>query len=150
MTTTSVTSPTPATHAKRPVGVTVVLALAVVAAALSFWDAAMILRDADGDRGEVVKGLVEVGLGVLALIVGIGALGLRSWAWKLFMAWAVFSLTLQILRHFFFDDPFYLGMAINVIAVLALTPRDVQVAFGIRKPPNAQLDLPTRNPLDRD
>jgi hypothetical protein len=75
---------------------------------------------------------------------------MRGWAWKLFMAYAVFGLTNQILRHFFFDDAYYLGMAMNVAAVLALTPRDVQVAFGIKEPAAAQLDLPTRSPLDRD
>ena len=128
----------------------VVLALAVVAAAVSFWDGVTILVDADGDGWEITRGVLQLALGVLALAAGIGALGTRSWAWKLFMTWAVFGLTNQILRHFFFGDANYFGMTVNVIAVFALTPRDVQVAFGIKEPPSARLDLPTRNPLDRD
>ncbi|HEY7179740.1 MAG TPA: hypothetical protein VH305_11235 [Gaiella sp.] len=137
-------------RAKRPVSVSVVLAIAIVAAAISFWHAATLLDDVGGDRSQLAHGLAYVGFGVAALAVGIGALRMRSWAWELFMIWAVAGLTYQILRHFFFDDAFYLGLALYVVAVFALTPRDVQVAFGIKEPPAAQLDRPTRNPLDRD
>jgi hypothetical protein len=147
---TTTIAPSPATPAKRPVGATVVVFIAVAAAALFFWNGASLVSDADGDRSDLGHGLLQLGLGVLALVVCVGALGVRAWAWKLFMVWAVIGLTTQILRHFFFDDAFYLGMALNVVAVLALTPRDVQVAFGIKEPPTARLDLPTRNPLDRD
>ena len=40
-------------------------------------------------------------------------------------------------------------MAIGTFAVLALSPLEVQVAFGVRHTENVQLSRPTRNPLDR-
>jgi hypothetical protein len=149
VTTTASATPAPTT-AKRPVSATVVLAIAIVSAAISFWHAASLLNDVGDDREQLAHGLAHVAFGVAALAVGVGALAMRSWAWELFMIWAVAGLTYQILRHFFFDDAFYLGLALYVVAVFALTPRDVQVAFGIKEPPAAQLDRPTRNPLDRD
>ncbi len=145
-----VTTPAVSTRPVRPVGATVVTGVAVAAALYLFWKGADILRDADGDQWEVAHGLLQVGLGLLALAVGIGAMRTRPWAWALFMAWAVVGLTSQILRHFSFDDADYVAMTLFVVAVFALTPRDVQVAFQIREPANIQLDKRTRNPLDRD
>jgi hypothetical protein len=144
-------SATPATPAGRPVAVTVVAALAVAAAGYAFVDGGLLLRDASGDEtGKLVDGIVQIGLGILALAVGLGALRMRAWAWKLFMTLAVVGPTLQILRYFSFGDPRYARMALSTFIVFALTPRDVQVAFGIRPPPNADLTRETRNPLDRD
>jgi hypothetical protein len=74
---------------------------------------------------------------------------LRAWAWAAFMTWAVIGLTHQILRYLFFGDTNYADMAINTLAVLALSPLDVQIAFGLRHTQDVQLDRPTRNPLDR-
>jgi len=39
-------------------------------------------------------------------------------------------------------------MAINTFVVLALSPLDVQVAFGLRHTENVQLGRPSRNPVD--
>jgi hypothetical protein len=150
MATTPAAGPVATARPTRPVAASVVMAVAAIAAGFSFWKGATILGDADGDRWQLAYGVFQLGLGVLALAVGLGALGVRSWAWELFMAWAVIGLASQILRHFFFDDATYVGMALYVVAVFALTPRDVQIAFGIRKPANAELERPTRNPLDRD
>ena len=66
------------------------------------------------------------------------------------MTWAAVGLTLQILRHFFYDNPSYAAMAISTFMVFALTPFDVQVAFGVRPPANVKRPRPPRNPLDRD
>jgi hypothetical protein len=41
-------------------------------------------------------------------------------------------------------------MAVSAFAVLALSPLDVQIAFGLRYTENVQLGRPTRNPVDRD
>ena len=65
------------------------------------------------------------------------------------MTWAVIGLTNQILRALFFENPDYLDMAINTFAVLALSPLEVQIAFGVRHTENVQLSRATRNPLDR-
>ena len=63
---------------------------------------------------------------------------------------AVIGLTHQILRYLFFEDTNYVDMAINTFAVLALSPLEVQVAFGLRHTRNVQLARPTRNPIDSD
>lgn len=141
--------PVPAQPAKRPVAVTLVAMLAFAVAAYYLVYGGVVLADANTDE-RLGTGIVNVGYGVFALLIGIGSLGMRRWAWQAFMTWAVIGLTLQILRHFFYDDANYVGMAINTFAVLALTPRDTQVAFGVRLPENVELAQPTRNPLDRD
>jgi hypothetical protein len=137
--------------AGRPAAVTIVAALAVVAGSYFIVDGVLTLLDADRDNtGEIFDGIVPVAQGLLTLVVAAGALRMRPWAWKLFMTLAVVGLTIQILRHFSFGDPRYARMALNAFVVFALTPRDVQVAFGIRSPANADLTQRTRNPLDSD
>jgi hypothetical protein len=103
-----------------------------------------------GDRSQLTGAAIELALGLLAIVIALGALRVRRWAWTAFMAWAAIGLTHQLIRHFFFEDPNYLSMALNTVAVLALTPLDVQIAFGVRLPRNVQLDRPTRNPIDLD
>lgn len=105
------------------------------------------LSEAD-DREQITNGVLEVVFGIAALAVAFGAYRVKRWAWVAFMTWAVVGLTTQLLRHFFFDDANYVGMALDVVAVLALTPLDTQVAFGVRPPRNVQLDRASRNPLD--
>jgi hypothetical protein len=117
----------------RPTAVTIVAALAVLAAGYLIVDGVLTLRDADRDNtGEIVNGILPVAQGLVALVVAAGALRMRAWAWKLFMTLAVIGLTIQILRHFSFGDARYARMALDAFIVFALTPRDVQVAFGIR------------------
>ncbi|MGH3038981.1 MAG: hypothetical protein ACRDLZ_06170 [Gaiellaceae bacterium] len=147
----AVSASPPSTNRGRPTAVTIVAALALLAAGYLLVDGMLTLLDAArDDTDQIVDGILHIGLGAVALVIAVGALGMRPWAWKLFMMLAVVGLTIQILRHFSFGDPRYGRMALNAFIVLALTPRDVQVAFGIRPPPNADLTQPTRNPLDRD
>jgi hypothetical protein len=40
-------------------------------------------------------------------------------------------------------------MAIDTVAVLVLSPLEVQVAFGLTHAKSVHLARPTRNPLDR-
>jgi hypothetical protein len=131
----------------RPGAALVVAALAcavgiyfVVSGTLALWDA--------DDRGQITTGVLDVVFGVALVVVAFGAFRVKRWAWVAFMTWAVVGLTTQLLRHFFFDDVNYVGMALNVISVLALTPLDTQIAFAVRPPRNIQLDRATRNPLD--
>jgi hypothetical protein len=136
---------TPAMPDGRPVAVTIVVALAVLAGGYFIVDGALTLDD---ETDKIVDGGLAIGLGLLALVIAAGAWKMKPWAWKLFMTIAVVGLTIQILRHFAFGDPRYARMALNAFIVFALTPRDVQVAFGIRPPRNVDLTQPTRNPLD--
>jgi hypothetical protein len=145
------TTPSPASGTKRPTAVTVVTVLALLAGGYLVIDAALNFRDIDrDDTSAVLYGVLQIGLGVVALAIAFGALLVKPWAWKLFMTVAVVGLTVQILRYFAFGDPEFARMAIYAVIVFALTPRDVQVAFHIRPPPNVDLTRTTRNPLDRD
>ncbi len=127
--------------------VTLVAALALGVAVYSLVYGVLALESGEDDR--LADGIFHLALAVGALAAGVGALRLQPWAWATFMTWAVIGLTHQILRYFFFDDPNYVDMAITTFAVLALSPLDVQLAFGLRYTENVELTRPTRNPLDR-
>lgn len=127
--------------------VTVVAVLAVGVGVYGLVYGVLAVRSGEEDR--LADGVFHVALGLGALIAGAGAFRLRPWAWAAFMTWAVIGLTHQILRYLFFGDPNYADMAINTFAVLALSPLEVQIAFGLRHTQNVQLGRPTRNPLDR-
>ena len=138
----------PTARPKRPVSVTLVAVVAVGVAAYSLVFGVLAVRTGEEDR--LADGIYHLALGVGALAAGFGALRLHAWAWAVFMSWAVIGLTHQILRYAFFGDPNYADMAINTLAVLALSPLEVQVAFGLTHTRNAQLARRTRNPIDRD
>lgn len=133
---------------KRPSSVTLVAVLALGVAAYSLAAGALALEEGREDR--LADGIFHLAFGLGVFTAGIGAFRLRSWAWTAFMTWAVIGLTHQILRYLFFGDPSYTDMAINTFAVLAMSPLEVQVAFGLRHTRNVELARPTRNPLDRD
>jgi hypothetical protein len=140
-----------ATASKRPLAVTIVAALAFAGGVYYLVSGGIALADAyGGDDDRLFEGIVEIVFGTFALLISLGAIGMRRWAWQAYMTWAVVGLTVQILRHFFYDGANYVAMAVNTFAVFALTPRDVQIAFGVRPPDNVDLAAPTRNPLDRD
>jgi FtsH-binding integral membrane protein len=133
---------------KRPASVTLVAAVALLVAAYNLAYGIVTVEGADDDQ--LLEGIFHLAFGAGTLVAAIGAFRLRGWAWAAFMTWAVIGLTVQILLHLFFEDPNYLAMAINTFAVLAMSPLEVQVAFGLRHTRNVQLARPTRNPLDRD
>jgi hypothetical protein len=135
---------------KRPGAVTVVTALAVLSGTYLIVDAGLDLYRVDrDDTTAIAYAVLEAALGLVALAIAGGSLLVKPWAWKLFMTVAVVGLTAQIMRYLSFGDPEYARMAIYAFVVFALTPRDVQVAFRIRPPPNVDLARTTRNPLDR-
>ncbi len=147
MTTQSEQTSAPPEKPKRPSSVTFVAVLAVGYAVYSLVYGILAVQSGEHDR--LADGILHLVLAPGALIAGLGAFWLRPWAWALFMTWAVIGLTNQILRSLFFEDPDYVDMAINTIAVLALSPLEVQIAFGVRHTENVQLSRATRNPLDR-
>ncbi len=136
----------PAEERKRPVSVTLVAALALVVALYSLTYG--ILTMAGLADESLVNGVFRIALGVGALTAAVGALRMRPWSWALFMTWNVIGLTHQVLRYLFFEDPNYVDMAINTFVVLALSPLEVQIAFGLRHTENVQLARSTRNPVD--
>ena len=131
---------------KRPLSVTVVAGLAALVAIYSLVNAGLAIESGEDDR--VLDAAFSVVRGLALLVAAVGALVLRPWAWAVFMTWAVASLTHQILRYLFFEDPNYVDMAVSTFAVLALSPLDVQIAFGLRHTENVQLERATRNPVD--
>jgi hypothetical protein len=132
--------------AKRPIAVTFVALLALVVGAYGAAHGVFVVVNG-GDASKLSEGAFDLALGLVAIAIGIGALRMRWWAWAAFMTWAVVGLTHQLLRHFFYDDPNHLAMALDTVAVLALTPLDVQVAFGVHHR-NLVLERATRNPVD--
>ena len=135
---------------KRPVAVTVVGVLALAVAVYYAFEGTRALWDGV-DRDRLEDGVPLLVLAAAALSIGVGTLLMRSWAWAALMTWAAVGLTLQILKHFFFaDEPNYVAMAITTFMVFALTPFDVQVAFGVRPPANVRRQRPPRNPIDLD
>ena len=133
---------------RRPVSVTLV---AVLALGLAIYSVAYgVIAIGDGEADRVADGIFHVVLGVGALAAAVGSFRLAAWGWTALMTWAVVSLTHQLLRYLFFEDPNYADMAVSAFAVLALSPLDVQIAFGLRHTENVQLGRPTRNPVDHD
>jgi len=132
----------------RPIAVVIVAVLAVAGGVYYLVSGSLAVAGADGTHA-LVHGILSLVLGVAALLIAAGALRVRRWAWVGLMTWGVVGLTNELLRHFFYADPNYVAMAVDTVAVFALTPLDVQVAFGIRPPRNLKLDARTRNPIDR-
>jgi hypothetical protein len=131
---------------KRPVGVTFVGVLALAVGAYDAIDGVVVLVNG-GDGSKLSEGAFELALGLLAIAIARGVFRIRRWAWAALMTWAVIGLTHQLLRHFFYSDPNYAAMGLNTLVVLALTPLDVQIAFGVRPHRSVLLDRPAQNPV---
>lgn len=82
----------------------------------------------------VVTSAVYFVLSVSGVIVLIGFLRLRQWAWVLLMAWTGFSLAIS-LYNYFYTHANYLVMASNTIIALALNQAEVRTIFRIRTAP---------------
>ena len=101
-----------------------------------------------GSASLLSEGVFDLVLGGVAIAIGVAALRMRRWSWVALMSWALVGLVHQLLRHFFYDNPDYLTMALNTLVVFVLTPLDVQIAFGARPPRNVALE--TRHPVELD
>jgi hypothetical protein len=139
--------PDPRPLAKRPVAVTLVGWLMFAVGAYNVVDGVVVLVNG-GDNSSLAGGAVGIVFGLLAIGIGNGALRMQRWAWAAFMTLALVGLTHQLLRNFFYDHPNYLSLALTSLAVFALTPLDVQIAFGVRPPRNVILEHTARNPID--
>ena len=137
---------------KRPVAVPVVGWVILVLFVARLYQAVLpllamgLLRG--GIHGPFTHGLVitPIGLRVLdsalflfqvlaGIVVLIGFLRLRRWAWVLLMAWTGASLTVSLIGYFY-GRPNYLVMASDVVIALALSQHDVQRIFQIRYDPD--------------
>jgi hypothetical protein len=124
----------PPRRRKRPIAVTFVGVLAVGGGLYYLIEGGIRVSDG-GSAGRLAAGAVDLALGVLALAIGRGAFRAATWAWAALMTWAAFGLTHELLRHFFYSDASFLSLAIDATIVLAVTPLDIQVEFGVRRRP---------------
>ena len=124
--------------------------VALLALGLAIYSVAYgVIAIESGESDRLPDAIFHLALGVAALTAAVGSFRLAPWGWTVLMTWAVVALTHQILRYLFFEDPNYVDMAVSAFAVLALSPLDVQIAFGLRHTENVQLGRPTRNPVDQ-
>jgi hypothetical protein len=70
-------------------------------------------------------------LSAVGVVVLIGFLAVRRWAWVVLMAWTGISLLIGLIEYFY-SDPNYAVMASNAIIALALNQVEVQRIFQIR------------------
>jgi len=133
---------------KRPVAVTIVawgiVLLFLVRLAQVFEPLIRMHVLEDGFSGPLIDGLRPTALGwaaltsavyLLASLIGVvvlvGFLRVRRWAWVVLMAWTGASLTIGLIDYFY-SRPNYLVMASNAIIALALNQVEVQRIFQIR------------------
>jgi hypothetical protein len=133
--------------ARRPAAVLFVALLGLVVGGYHVAHALAVLIDR-GSSSKVAEGALDLALGLLAISIALAALRMRRWAWGAFMTWALLGLVHQLLRHFFYDNPDYVAMALDAFAVLVLTPLDVQIAFGVRPPRNVALEPASTHPSE--
>jgi hypothetical protein len=134
-------------RARRPAAVLFVALLGLVVGGYHVAHAIAVLIDRESSS-KVAEGALDLALGLLAIAIALAALRMRRWAWAAFMTWALLGLVHQLLRHFFYDNPDYVAMALDAFAVLVLTPIDVQIAFGVRPPRNVALEPVSRHPSE--
>ena len=79
----------------------------------------------------VLTSAVYLVASLVGMVVLIGFLRLRRWAWVMLMAWTGASLAIGLIDYFY-RNPNYLVMASNAIIALALNQVDVQRIFHIR------------------
>jgi hypothetical protein len=139
------TSPRPA---RRPTAVLFVALLGLAIGVYHVGHAIAVIVGRD-DSSAIAEGALDLALGLLAIAIAVAALRMRRWAWVAFMTWALVSLVHQLLRHFFYDHPDYVAMALDAFAVLVLTPLDVQIAFGVRPPRNVALESASTDTVER-
>ena len=116
---------------RRPTAVTIVGVLALAAGSLNLAEGVVSVLDG-GDASRLAEAATDLALGLLALAIARGMFRMAIWAWAAIMTWAAIGLTDELLRHFFYRDANYPVMAIDAAVVFLLTPRDMQVAFGVR------------------
>jgi hypothetical protein len=138
-----------APRVRRPVAVTFVALLAMVVGAYHVVHGVAVLVEG-GSSSKHAEGIADLVQGGFAIAVGIAALRMRRWSWVAFMTLTLIGLVHQLLRHFFYDNPDYVAMALDAVVVLVLTPRDVQIAFGVRPPRNVVLEPPPRPSVELD
>lgn len=133
---------------KRPIAVTIVgwgIVLLFIVRLVQVFDPLIEMNVfREGWGGPLINGVRLTPLGsalltsavyLLASLVGIvvliGFLRVRRWAWVVLMGWTGGSLAIGLIEYFY-SNPNYLVMASNAIIALALNQVEVQRIFHIR------------------
>lgn len=137
------------TARKRPVAVTVVSLITLVAATASI----IIVLQALGQGGlweqaqqeplltdwrftetgeEFLRALWLLISGLVTFVMSIGLLGIKRWAWVGLMAWTGTNLAVNLVRYWY-GRPEYLALLFGVVVVFSLNLAEAQEAFGIRR-----------------
>lgn len=134
---------------KRPVAVTVVAAITLVAALLALtlalaalgpaglWEEARTVPLFAGLRltktGDLFfRALIQLTFGVVTIALSIGLFGVRRWAWVGLMAWTGMNLALNLVRYWY-RQPDYLSVLFDVVVIFTLNLAEVQEAFGVHR-----------------
>jgi uncharacterized membrane protein len=135
---------------KRPVAITIVGLIAVIAALVYFLRAFLLLESLKffekGLSGPVFQGytLTETGaqwvnalyyllVSIVAYLIAIGLLSMRRWSWIAFMSWAGFNMVVGLLHHFYNrSDSNYVYLFLSVVVVFILNQAEVQRLFGVQ------------------
>lgn len=131
---------------KRPTGVTILAILAIIGGILGVLGGllglaggALLAGGAAGAAGTAASGTlaifsaISLVIGILDIVLGIGLLGLKSWAWTLGVALQVIGLVIAIVQIATGNAKIsgeLLGMAINVIILVYLFNGGVRKAFA--------------------
>jgi len=135
---------------KRPIAVTVIALGIVVLFGIRLYQVFKPLLAQhvfqNGIAGPFFEGwrLTEMGVALLSsatylvlsltgIVVLIGFLRLKPWAWVLLMAWTGISLTISLVEYFYTHNPNYAVMAANMVIAFALNQSEVQSICGIRR-----------------
>jgi len=133
---------------KRPIAVTVVAFGIVLLFIVRLIQVIVPLAEMDllghGLQGPLRQGLQLTELGralltsafyllasVIGIVVLVGFLRVRRWAWVVLMGWTGASLAIGLIEYFY-SNPNYVVMASNAVIALALNQVEVQRIFQIR------------------
>jgi hypothetical protein len=92
-----------------------------------------------GTLESLISPALGIGIIVTSIAIGVGLLAGRRWAWVGAIAISGVSLAVAI-GAWWADDPAYLAMLLNVVAVFYLNQRDVRAAFGELQPADRLAD----------
>jgi hypothetical protein len=130
---------------QRPIGVTILAVLAIIGGVLGILGGVLILLGggiiaASGVEGAgavggliIVFAVISIVIGVLYLAFGIGAWGLKPWAWMLGVIGAALSILSSLFQVIFLQSDFtsqIVSIVISVIILVYLFTPGVRQAFG--------------------
>jgi hypothetical protein len=114
---------------RRPFGVTVIALVYLANAVVSAWRANLLELRTWRFIDEVGSlDLVQFGVAIVGLALGIGLWQLRPWAWIAAMLWAGVTMVTALLAYYR-GEPQFTSMFLSVVAVFYLNSREVQGLF---------------------